>query len=113
LSEEYILYADESDQKGKYFSNFYGGALIASKYIEPVNRILNQKKIELNFYGEIKWTKITEIYAEKYIKMMNCFFLENIWLQPYRHWLFMPGNFEHDETLSKRWAKKYPTRTRV
>ena len=28
MKKQYLIYADESHRKGKYFSNFYGGALV-------------------------------------------------------------------------------------
>ena len=35
---------------------------------------LNLKKQELNLNGEIKWTKVTDNYLDKYIEMINLFF---------------------------------------
>lgn len=63
---EYIIYCDESINKGKYFSDFYGGAFIRSTDLIPVTSSLNAKKQELNFKGEIKWTKVSSNYLEKY-----------------------------------------------
>ena len=40
----YIIYADESDRKGKYFSNFFGGALVRTSDRETISAILNDKK---------------------------------------------------------------------
>lgn len=34
MAQEYLIYCDESAKTGKYFSNFYGGALIRSTDIE-------------------------------------------------------------------------------
>ena len=28
MKKQYLIYADESHRKGKFFSNFYGGALV-------------------------------------------------------------------------------------
>lgn len=44
LQEEYIIYCDESAKKGKYFGNFYGGAIVNAKQIDKLNILLNQKK---------------------------------------------------------------------
>lgn len=74
LSKEFIIYCDESDQRGQFFSNFYGGAIVRSEHINYVNQTLIAKKVELNLLGEIKWTKITENYQSKYIELMKCFF---------------------------------------
>jgi len=74
LVNEYIMYCDESEAKGRYYSNFYGGALVRSKDLKLATSFLKQKKSELNLYGEIKWSKVTSIYCGKYIKLMNSFF---------------------------------------
>lgn len=72
---EYIIYCDESIQDGKYFSDFYGGALVRSTHYMHVVNSLNQKKQALNLHKEIKWTKVTSNYLEKYKKMIDLFFL--------------------------------------
>ena len=74
MKEEYIVYCDESAKKGKYFGNFYGGAIVNAKQINELNAVLNKKKEELNLFGEIKWSKVTESYLNKYIEMMDFFF---------------------------------------
>ena len=68
MKEEYIVYCDESAKKGKYFGNFYGGAIVNSKQIDKLTSSLNKKKLELNLFGEIKWSKVTESYLEKYVE---------------------------------------------
>lgn len=70
----YRIYSDESVSDGKYFSNFYGGALVKVTDIQYIENQLNAKKKELNLNGEIKWSKVTENYLEKYIEMINLFF---------------------------------------
>ena len=74
FDHEYIIFCDESDKYGKYFSNFYGGAIIGSKSYQEVIAILNHKKQELNLFSEVKWEKITELYKTKYIDLLRCFF---------------------------------------
>ena len=74
MKKQYLIYADESHRKGKYFSNFYGGALIEYNKLEKINKNLNKKKEELGLFQEIKWTKVTEQYLDKYIKLINYFF---------------------------------------
>lgn len=71
---EYIIYCDESISKGTFYSDFYGGALVRSKDFISVNEILNTKKSELQFYGEIKWTKVTSAYLTKYKEIITAFF---------------------------------------
>ena len=74
MKKQYLIYADESHRKGKYFSNFYGGALIDCKKLENINKKLNNKKIELGLLNEVKWTKVSERYLDKYIELINYFF---------------------------------------
>lgn len=71
---EYFIYCDESVSKGRYYSDFYGGALVRSKDFDTVKSILDNKKAELNLFNEIKWTKVTEAYLDKYKQMMDTFF---------------------------------------
>lgn len=42
--------------------------------MQYINKILNKKKSELNLGTEIKWTKVSENYLNKYIEMINLFF---------------------------------------
>ena len=74
MKKEYIVYCDESIKNGPYYSNFYGGAVINSTDYEGIVRILNKKKESLNLFNEIKWTKVTENYLDKYIEFINCYF---------------------------------------
>ena len=50
------------------------GALVKVTDIQNIEKQLNNKKQELNLKGEIKWSKVTENYLEKYIEMINLFF---------------------------------------
>lgn len=71
---EYILYCDESCQEGPIVSNFFGGCLVSFKDYENITEALKAKKTELHFFGEVKWTKVTENYLSKYIDIMNLYF---------------------------------------
>ena len=42
----YRIYADESVSNGKYYSNFYGGALAKVTDIQDIEKALNNKKEE-------------------------------------------------------------------
>lgn len=53
---------------------FMDGALVKVTDIQDIEKHLNTKKQELNLNGEIKWSKVTENYLEKYIEMINLFF---------------------------------------
>ena len=74
MQKQYLIYSDESYIKGKFFSNFYGGALVDYTQMQKISDILNQKKKELNLGNEIKWSKMSENYLNKYIEMINLFF---------------------------------------
>ncbi len=70
---EYTIYCDESISKGRFYSDFYGGCLVRSIDQIPIIDALNQRKQELNLFGEIKWTKVTSNYLENYyiISLLN------------------------------------------
>ena len=74
MAEEIIIDANESIKSGKYFSNFYGGALVRSNDIEGIRNTLAEIKREQNLFNEIKWSKVTEQDLPKYIAVMNTFF---------------------------------------
>lgn len=71
MSRELVLYCDESDTSGRHFANFYGGALVESRHLQEVIGRLEASKAALNFHGEVKWQKITENYAQKYIDFVS------------------------------------------
>jgi len=74
--KEYILFCDESDRHGKYYSNFYGGVIVGSSQYQRITNRLNSKKAELNLYQEVKWEKVTEQYLAKYKELIHTFFEE-------------------------------------
>ena len=74
--KEYIIFCDESESQGRFFSNFYGGVLVAASQYEPVTRRLVEQKNRLNLYGEVKWAKVTERYLDKYVALIHEFFHE-------------------------------------
>ncbi|MFH0990363.1 MAG: DUF3800 domain-containing protein [bacterium] len=76
MDKELIIFCDESDRRGKFFSNFYGGVLVGSSQYEQATRMLNQKKEELHFFGEVKWQKVSERYLNKYKALVTSFFDE-------------------------------------
>lgn len=73
---EYIIFADESDRKGKYFGNFYGAALVRSTHIDDVEKRLREAKGSVGLTREIKWNKMPskEDLFEAYKSVMDCFF---------------------------------------
>ncbi|MBR0982344.1 DUF3800 domain-containing protein [Bradyrhizobium liaoningense] len=74
MATEYIIYCDESDEKGTYFSNFYGGTLVESQNYQAIVDEIRARKTALNLHKEVKWTRITEHYADKYIALIDTFF---------------------------------------
>lgn len=74
MKRQYVIYADESHRKGKFYSNFYGGALVDYCELEKLSTQLNNKKNQLGLFNEVKWTKVTEQYLDKYIKLIDFFF---------------------------------------
>lgn len=74
MKKQYLIYADESHRKGKFFSNFYGGALVDYAELEKISNKLKSKKEQLGLFQEIKWTKVTEQYLDKYLELIDFFF---------------------------------------
>ena len=68
----FIIYCDESADKGKYYSNFYGGALISAADRETIEAALNNAKGRLK--GEIKWTKVGQYNEADYIEFVDVLF---------------------------------------
>jgi len=44
MKRQYVIYADESHRKGKYYSNFYGGALVDYRELKNISSKLSEKK---------------------------------------------------------------------
>ena len=59
---------------GNIIAIFMDGALINLSNINNIEKALNDKKRQLNLNGEIKWTKVTDNYLDKYIEIINLFF---------------------------------------
>lgn len=73
-SKEYFLWCDESDLKGKYYSNFYGGVLVSSVHLKEVHTRLLHICNKLRLKDEIKWHKVSSHYVGKYQSLMDVFF---------------------------------------
>lgn len=70
----YIIYCDESADKGEKYCDFFGGCIIDSSDQFEIVQALEAKKKELNLFGELKWTKVTDNYLDKYIQIIDLFF---------------------------------------
>lgn len=70
----YILYCDESSDKGRYYSNFYGGCLLRASDRQAIEAELLSVKLEGALLGEAKWTKISEYNELSYIKFVDAIF---------------------------------------
>jgi hypothetical protein len=74
MARELIIYADESDESGPFYANFYGGALVESADLAEVESRLREAKTAQNLLAEVKWGKVTENYLRKYIAAVDEFF---------------------------------------
>lgn len=70
----YYIYCDESIKKGKYYSNFYGGAMVDSKDYELIKDVLEGKRVNLIQSSELKWQKIDKLNYKNYIDAIDTFF---------------------------------------
>ena len=74
--KEFILFCDESEEFGRYYSNFYGGVMVGSSQYGRIIDLLERAKRELHFHGEVKWRKVSDSYLEKYKLLISVFFRE-------------------------------------
>jgi hypothetical protein len=72
MGRRYIIFCDESDDKGRFYSNFYGGILIEASKQQAIEDELQACKDALNIFSvEMKWERITAPYADKYIEFVH------------------------------------------
>lgn len=71
LSMRYLIYCDESEDKGPFYGNFYGGALVRENDRERVNERLDKIKTDHKIQGEMKWTKICDYNESAYISFVD------------------------------------------
>ena len=71
MTLDYIIYCDESKAKGRFYSNFYGGALIKASDRQAIEAGLREAASGIN--GEAKWTKIWERDEARYIAFVGKF----------------------------------------
>lgn len=68
------IWLDESDKKGDYYSNFYGGIIINSKDYEEINSSLMILLSKLEIKEEIKWQKVNLHNFERYKSVVDFIF---------------------------------------
>lgn len=66
-----IIYCDESTEKGRYYSHFYGGAMVPETHRRIVEGRLQAVKDAQGLGAELKWTKISEAWADRYIAFVD------------------------------------------
>ena len=76
MSLEYVICTDQSEKKGAFYSNFYGGVLVRSLDLQPVIDRLEKRKAQLNLFQEVKWQRVTEKCLGKYNALMDGYFDE-------------------------------------
>ena len=68
------IWLDESDRHGEFYSNFYGGLLVHSRYYREVLERMRSIVEETGIRDEIKWQKVNEYHYEKYIGLVDLLF---------------------------------------
>ena len=70
----YIIYTDEADRKGKFYSNFFGGVILSASEQQSINSRLNQRKLDLGIRKEIKWQYVDAACVDRYIEFIRLYF---------------------------------------
>ena len=70
----YLIYCDESSDKGTFYSNFHGGALLRSDQRQAIEAALAAAKLRLGILGEAKWTKISAANEAAYAGFVDAIF---------------------------------------
>lgn len=74
MEKEYTILCDESEKRGAFFSNFYGGVIVGgSVYREAVERLMAAKETQ-KIESEIKWTKVGPYEVRRYEPVVREFF---------------------------------------
>ncbi|WP_188823986.1 DUF3800 domain-containing protein [Novosphingobium indicum] len=72
--KHYIIYADESDKKGDYFSNFFGGVILAASDQKKISDELNIEKLRLGLNHEVKWQNVDASNWDRYAEFIRLYF---------------------------------------
>lgn len=76
MEKEYVVFCDESEKRGKFFSNFYGGVIVGGSKIDAVVTRLNEAKEAAGIESEVKWEKTSPYDVERYQQLMRVYFSE-------------------------------------
>ena len=74
--KEYWIFADESVQDGRLFSNFFGGCIVPARLHADIENRLRIHKAKIGFLKELKWQRVTEQWLAGYERMVTAFFDE-------------------------------------
>lgn len=95
------IWLDESDKKGQYYSNFYGGILINSQhYVEIINQ-LTKLIDEIGIDEEIKWQKVNAFTFERYKAIVD-FTFELLYTGKAKIRIFFRNNQYKAQNLTER-----------
>ncbi len=72
--KEYIIFCDESDKDGSFFSDFYGGLIVRASQYKSISDDLNQAAQDLYITDEIKWNKVSQYNLERYKSFLQHIF---------------------------------------
>ncbi len=72
--KEYLLFCDESDRRGPFYSNFYGGVRVPASQLAEVDSALRQARTHLGLTSEIKWEKVGPGIVDRYQHFISVFF---------------------------------------
>jgi hypothetical protein len=72
--KHYIIYADESDKRGRLFSNFFGGVLLEAEEQQRISVELQNKKQALGLLHEVKWQNVDPTNVDRYIEFIRYYF---------------------------------------
>ncbi|MGC9369334.1 MAG: DUF3800 domain-containing protein [Paracoccaceae bacterium] len=72
--KHYIIYADESDKRGRYYSNFFGGVLLSASDRQTISEVLDAKKAELGLTHEVKWQNVDRSCVDRYADFVRLYF---------------------------------------
>ena len=76
MEKEYIVFCDESEKRGKFFSNFYGGVIVGASKLDQVVVRLNKAKEDAGIESEVKWEKTSPYDVERYQQLIHAYFNE-------------------------------------